>query len=194
MKTFVFIYFALTILILSSCQKSGEATVAGVNGQCITNAASCNTSAYAQARGYGYYPYGSGSGGYATNYGYGSNYGNGSNYYGYGYNYSAPFTYYNNNAYLCNCPAGTIPTYNGYAGLGCVSTSNLNYGWGSYFYMGWGSSNWYTMPNLNSYSGCYSGAVQSCAINVPNSCPTGSYCLSNFTGSTLGLCTAGNHR
>src|SRR5690606_3498536 len=102
MKTLLFVYFALLVMSLSAFQipMNGQATVAGMNA-CMANPTACNTAAYQQNQ--GYTPY---------------NYNNNS--YGYTYNYNQPFNYFNNTAYLCNCPVGTIPTYNAYSGLGCV--------------------------------------------------------------------------
>lgn len=186
MKTLFFVYLTLALVVLSSCQKSGsDAYVPGVNGQCATNAASCNTGAYNQARGTGYYPYGYNSS------------------YGYNYNYNSyaqqPFTYYNNSAYLCHCPPGTIPTYNSYAGIGCVNANHWQYNSSAYFYLGWGANSWNFTGSLNTYnygnysnSNCYNGAIQSCVINQANSCPSGSFCHARMPGSLFGLCTFGS--
>jgi hypothetical protein len=165
MKPMLIIYLVLFILLASSCQKPTQAGVTNVNSNCITNPSSCNSSLYQQSSNY-------------------SNYGNTAN----------PFNYFNNSAYLCNCPAGMIPTYNSSAGLGCVSSYNSFSMYGefyAYLYLGW-NNGWYQMAGLNtlnsSYSSCYSGAVQSCVVNQSGSCPLGAYCLPNSSGSRLGLC------
>jgi hypothetical protein len=177
MKTVLFVYFALVIITLSACQKSGsgEATVSGLNSQCVSNPTACNSGAYQQSQGYS--PY---------------NYNNGSN----GYNqYSTPFSYNNNTAYLCNCPIGSLPTYNSYAGLGCVRQSASFSG---FFYLGWGHKRWNSTPYIRSYSfnnnsNCYSGAVQSCLLSLANSCSPGYICRSNNNASNIGLCVAVVH-
>lgn len=188
MKTLLIIYFTLVIILLSACQPSGKEAIVSGNNTCITDPVSCNGTAAVQGTGYGYqnnqgyYPYGNGS----------------------GYGYSQPFNYYNNNAYLCNCPSGTVPTYNPGAGLGCVSSSHLSSTYGSakvgfsgYFYLSWGSNQWNTLPQLYRYnyggggsSSCYNGAVQSCTLNQASNCPSGYMCRPNSTNSNLGLCVA----
>ena len=184
MKSVLFIYFALFILVAFSCQKSSVNKSSGelVNANsCSSNPANCNSSLYQQSYGY-------------------SNYGN----------TSSPFNYYNNSAYLCNCPYGTVPTYNSYAGLGCVQTSYYSsdyqtdgyldtskaagLGIYGYIYVGWSNNQWYGQPQVNSFyygsssSSCYSGAIQSCLVGQSNSCPGGSFCRSNGANSSLGLC------
>ena len=168
MKFALIIYFMLFILVASSCQKSTQAGASGVNSTCITSPSSCNSTLYQQSNGY-------------------SNYGNTAN----------PFSYYGDSAYLCNCPYGMIPTYNSRAGLGCVSPSYSLYGsFYAYLNIGW-NNGWYQMAaysSLNSsYSGCYSGAIQSCVVNESGSCPIGNFCLENSAGSNLGLCVT-NYR
>lgn len=182
MRTLLFIYFALVIMTLTACQPSGKEAIVAGNNACITDPVSCgsngavNGSAYQNNQGYS--PYG-----YGTNYGYG---------------YTQPFNYYNNNAYLCNCPNGTIPTYNGSAGLGCVSTASMSAGLSAFFYLSWGNNQWNTLPQLYRYNygggptSCYNGAVQSCSMAQPN-CPPGYLCRTSGTGSSLGLCVA-SHR
>lgn len=171
MKSALVIYFMLFILLASSCQKTNsQAGVSGVSSACISNPTGCNSSLYQQSA--GYYSYG---------------------------NSSNPFTYYNNSAYLCNCPYGTIPTYNSSAGLGCVQAYSQPIIYGglyAYLYIGW-NSGWYQMSAINTYSStyssCYNGAIQSCVVNQSGSCPIGSFCLENSSGSTLGLCVT-NYR
>lgn len=163
MRVLLLVYFALFILMASSCQKSKEAG-ASVDSACINNPASCNSSAYQQNSGYSSYP-----------------------------NTGNPFTYSNNSAYLCSCPYGSIPTYNAYAGLGCVRTSYINFSFYAgysmgYMYLGWNQNQWYNQPQLSTYgANCYNGAVQSCVAGQ-NTCPAGSTCMQNSRGSGLGLC------
>lgn len=170
MKSLLIIYFMLFILLASSCQKSNsQAGVSGVSANCISNQAGCNSSLYQQSAGF-------------------SAYGNSGN----------PFNYYNNSAYLCNCPYGTTPTYNSAAGLGCVQPSYsyayaIYGGFYAYLYIGW-NNGWYQLPALNTYSSsCYNGAIQSCVVGASGDCPIGSFCLENSAGSTLGLCVT-NYR
>lgn len=167
MKAALIIYSILFILLASACQRgNNEAAVSGVNANCINNPAACNSSLYQQSNGYT----------------------------AYGNNYN-PFQYYNNSAYLCSCPYGTVPTYNSYAGLGCVQSNYFSYSFGfyGYLYLGWGSNSWYQLPQLSSYnysytySNCYNGAVQSCVVNQ-NNCPAGYTCRPNSSNSSLGLC------
>ncbi|MEK6628102.1 MAG: hypothetical protein AABY53_05710 [Bdellovibrionota bacterium] len=188
MKTLLFIYLALVLITLSACQPSGKEAIVSGNNICITDPVACNATAPIQGTGYtnqygnqnnqGYYPYGG------------------------GYGYNPTFNYYNNNAYLCNCPNGTVPTYHSGAGLGCVAASYLSsthVGLSGYFYLSWGQNRWNTMPQLYRYNyggssnTCYNGAVQSCALNQADNCPAGSICRPNSTGSNLGLCVA-SHR
>ena len=168
MRVLLLVYFALFILVASSCQKSKEANV-GVTSACVNQPASCNSSVYQQSDGYSTY----------------SNNGN-------------PFSYSGNSAYLCNCPNGSIPTYNSYAGLGCVQTSYYNMSYygnfnGSYamgfLYLAWGQNQWYPQSQLSTYgANCYNGAVQSCVSGQANTCPAGSSCMQNGRSSSLGLC------
>lgn len=170
----------------SSCQKNAnsEATVSAVNPNCVTNPTSCNSAAYNQN---GYTQY---NNGYGATGGYG---GNGCSSCGGNYGYNQPFNYYNNNAYLCNCSYGSVPTYNGTNGLGCVQTSGMNFGAFGYAYLSWGGSQWSNLPqnqfNYGQSSQCYNGAVQSCTVGSnPQSCPGGMVCRPNSSGSTIGLC------
>lgn len=164
MRVLLLVYFALFILMATSCQRSKEAG-ASVTSACINQPASCNSSVYQQSDGYSAY----------------SNNGN-------------PFSYAGNSAYLCNCPYGSIPTYNAYAGLGCVQTSYVNFSfYGSlylgYMYLGWSQNQWSLQSQLTTYgANCYNGAIQSCVPNQANTCPAGSTCMQNGRSSSLGLC------
>lgn len=183
MKIFVFVYFFLLVLTITACQPSPkEAMVPGSN-TCVTDPVSCGGTQAIQGNAYqnnnnnsygSYYPYG----------------------YGTGYGYSQPFSYYNNSAYLCNCPAGTLPTY-GYQGrIGCMATASFSstVGLSAYFYLSWGSNQWNPMPQMYHYSyggrTCYNGAVQSCAVGQANTCAAGYSCQPQSSNSSLGLCVA----
>lgn len=188
MKHLSLIYFGLLVLVLSACQPSNKEAIVSGNNSCITDPVSCGGKGTQAVQGQayqnnqGYYPYG-----------YGMNYGS-----GYGYGYNQPFNYYNNTAYLCNCPMGTVPTYNAGNGIGCVSQGYLNSGYGlsAYFYLGWGSNQWNSLPQMYKYNYgggsnyCYNGAVQSCTVGQANNCPSGSMCRPNNNNSSLGLCVA----
>lgn len=171
MKSVLIIYFMLFILLASSCQKpNSQAGVSGVSSNCIQSPSSCNSSLYQQS--YGYSAYG---------------------------NTYSPFSYYNNSAYLCNCPYGYYPTYNSSAGLGCVRpnyTTSIYGGFYAYLYIGW-NNGWYQTSTYNTYnsgySSCYNAAIQSCVVNDGGTCAAGSFCLENSTGSNLGLCVT-NYR
>ncbi|MBC7465344.1 MAG: hypothetical protein H7256_05075 [Bdellovibrio sp.] len=215
MKTIVVVYFALVVLAMSACQKSsdgggggGDATVPGVSAECVNNPTLCKSNLY-NTPGYTPYNYGNGSlygggyynggynGGYSGGYsgGYGSNYN--SNY------YSNPFNTYNNSSYLCNCPSGSIPTYNSYAGLGCVQQTQVYAGVSAYAYFGWNSGagannqQWTNIPQISNQVGygqssCYNGVMQSCLVDQPSSCAVGYSCQSTSAASRMGLCTATN--
>lgn len=194
MKTLVIVYFALVLITLSACQPSGKEAVVAGNNACLTDPLSCGSNGAVNGSPYqsnpGYTPYGGGYGGGTNNYGSGSTNG-----------YGQPFNNYNNTAYLCNCANGTIPTYNGSAGLGCVSRVSLSskVGLSGFFYLSWGNNQWSNLPNLYRYNygggptSCYNGAVQSCNVGQPSNCPSGYLCRPSNTSSSLGLCVA-SHR
>lgn len=182
MKIFVFVYFFLLILTLTACQPSPKDAMVPGSNTCVTDPVSCGGTQATQGNAYqnnnnygGYYPYGYGSG------------------------YAQPFHYYNNSAYLCNCPTGTVPTY-GYQGrLGCMASAQFSstVGLSAYFYLSWGTNQWNPMPQMYHYSyggrSCYNGAVQSCALGQANSCASGYTCQAQGSISGLGLCVA-NYR
>ena len=160
-------YLVLSLLLCLFAGTSCQKTASqAANNNCISNPSSCNSSLYQQSNGYSSYT-----------------------------NTSNPFYYYNNTAYLCNCPAGTIPTYNSYSGLGCVQSyyTNTYFGMYAYFYIGWNSNQWSSISqlssfNYNSYYQCYNGAVQSCVVGQTNTCPLGTFCHENSAGSSVGHC------
>ncbi len=192
MKTLLVMYVALVFLALSACKPKAEeqqAKVPALPGNCVVNQANCQTGLYNSP---GYAPYN-----------YNNNYGNnvyGGGYYAYGYSSgyqyggytNGPFQYLNNSAYLCNCQSGYVPTYNSYAGLGCVQSSGNNY---AYAYFSWGANNnqWTNIPQVSNYqgysnSGCYNGVVQSCLVDQPSTCSVGYSCRADSASSRLGLC------
>lgn len=183
-KIFALIF---TLTVLSACNNGGGSsttTAQNMNADCVNYPQNCNANYYQQNP--GFYPYGG--------------------YYNYGYN--NPINYMNNSAYLCNCPAGTMPTYNTYSGLGCVQTSQVySYGYaggyvggyGAYAYFGFGANNqqWVNIPQVSNYSGypnsgCYNGVVQSCLVGQPTGCSAGYTCRAQNPSSRLGLCVSNN--
>lgn len=190
MKNFKSLIILGMTLFVVSCQNggsdsnnnNGNNTTTPINGDCVNNPSSCQQGVYNQ--GYGFYPYNN----------------------GYPYNYQGGFYYTNNSAYLCNCPAGSMPTYNNYGGLGCVS-SNYAYGYGGYAYFGWGAGSysgasnnqWVNIPQVSNYTGynqsngnCYNGVVQSCLVDQASSCSAGYTCRATAAQSRLGLCVSNN--
>ena len=187
MKILLIMYVALVVLALSGCKSKTEtqAIVPPISGNCVTSQVGCQSGIY-NTPGYTPYMY---NGGY--NNGYNSGYGY-TNSYQYGGGYSnGPFYYMNNSAYLCNCGPGYVPTYNTYAGLGCVQSSNI--GSSHYAYYSWGANNnqWTNIPQIsNQNSGCYNGVVQSCLVDQPSTCAVGFTCRADSASSRLGLCRA----
>lgn len=208
MKLQILAIFALVVLSLTACQKpsSNETTVpANLNGNCVQNPSQCQNGVYQQTP--GFYPYGypqSGYNRYGSGYGYnyyGSSYYYNNGYYGTG---ASPFYFANEAAYLCSCPAGSLPTYNTYSGLGCIQGASA-YGSG-YVYFGWsaggglsgnGSNNnqWVNIPQISNYVGyqnssCYNGVIQSCIVDQANTCSVGYTCRPSAAASRLGLCVS----
>ncbi len=174
-----FAYLLLVALLVTSCQKSNSNNNNNVNAQCVNNPSLCNQGVYQGVPGYSTYNYGYGNSGYNNGY---SNYG--------------PFHQINNSAYLCNCPHGSVPTYNSYGGLGCVQNGYIG-GYG-YAYLGYGANNnqWTNIPqisNVQGYNnnGCYNGVVQSCIVTQSNTCSVGYTCRPTSGGSAIGLCVNG---
>ncbi len=173
----LFQFFAIMTLATAifSCQKGSSDSNSNMNTVCMQNPAACQGTIYQQ--GYGFQPY----------------YGYNNQYYGYNNNY-----YTANSAYLCNCPAGSMPTYNTYGGLGCVST-NMMGGLYGYAYFGFGANNnhWVNIPQVSNHTGynqssCYNGVVQSCIVGQTNSCAVGYTCQSTSAQSRVGLCVSNN--
>lgn len=163
------ILISLLALSLWACNDKrtdgGQGIVPGPDASCMNGSAYCNSSLYGNYYGF-------------------SRYNNSWSYYG-GWN--------NGLANLCGCQTGYMPTYNSSFGLGCVSASNY---WGGYIYFGWGmdSNQWINIPSVSNMQGspvgrsCYNGVVQSCFVNGPNTCPSGTSCNPVSGGSSLGLC------
>jgi hypothetical protein len=135
MKTIFVVYIALIVLAMSACQKKSDSNNATVPAM----GTDCvNNSSVCQTNLY------------QQNQGF----------YNYNQNYNSATM---NN--LCSCPYGAIPTYNNYAGLGCVD-SNLIYG-GGYNNSGYNSGyNGGYNPGYNSgynsgygYNGGYGGGL-----------------------------------
>lgn len=160
------------------CDKgSSDNNNAQMNAYCMQNPYACQQNVYNQGYNNGYYPY--------------------------QYGYGGAFHYTQNSAYLCNCPAGTMPTYNTYGGLGCVSNNNMNAGFGAYAYFSWnmGASNnqWMNIPQVSNYTGynqsnCYNGVVQSCLVNQPSTCSAGYTCRASSAQTNLGLCVSNTNQ
>ncbi len=194
MKTLVICYVALVVLTVSACQKSNQdATVPAMSTDCVNNPSLCNPNLYQQSPGFTPYNYNGNNiyGGGYYNGGFNAGFGG---YYGGSYN---PFVFGNNTSYLCNCPNGSVPTYNNYAGLGCVQSTQV-YG---YFYasFGFGTNNnqWTNIPQISNTvgygnRGCYNGVVQSCLVDDPSTCTVGFSCRSNSASSRLGICISNN--
>lgn len=193
MKSQAVFLFCFALLGLLSCQKSNQsADVPGMQANCVNNPSLCQPYTYQQSPGFSNYN------GYNS---YNNYYGGGAVYGGYNNGSYNPFYYTNNAAYLCNCPSGYIPTYNSYAGLGCVQNTSV-YGFG-YLYFSWGVSTnqWTSVGQITSISAagysssssaCYNGVVQSCLTTQINSCMIGYSCRSSSAGSQLGLCISDN--
>jgi hypothetical protein len=167
-------------------QQQQQQTVTTMTTDCVNNPQLCNTSAYNNT--YGYQPYNNyNSGGYFYNNGV---YGTG----------SGPGYYNANGNSLCNCPQGTVPTYNTFAGMGCVNSGMVGGGYGyAYFGYGYGgganNNQWTNIPQVSNYVGynsqsCYNGVVQSCLTDQQNMCSGGYTCRASSAGSRLGLCVS----
>ena len=176
MKALVIVYLSLVILAFAACQKSNQdAVVPGITTDCLNNPNLCNAGMYHQTP--GFTPYNYGGGGY-----YNSNY---------AYN---PFT---SSDQLCNCPIGTMPTYNNYSGLGCVQSMMVS-GY-AYATFGYASNNnqWTNIPQISNTvgyqnQGCFSGVVQSCLVGETASCNAGYTCRMKSASSRLGVCVSNN--
>jgi hypothetical protein len=175
----------LLFLVLSGCQQgsnnSNENTQ--VNNICVTQPSACQPQVYQQNP--GFQPYDHGQNGFHN--GYPSNYYNGA-------------YHTNNGSLLCNCPAGSVPTYNNYGGLGCVQLNYLQGSVNGYAYFGLSGSlggatnrQWVNIPQISNYKGydqssCYNGVIQSCLVDQQSTCSQGYTCKATAAQSRLGLC------
>lgn len=188
MKSILFILFlGLTALNFGCSQsKDGQVSTPAVSSNCVTNPQTCQSSLYLQNSGFSAYPYSTGTyGAYGTGAVFANN--------GVYTSGATPFYFANSAAYLCNCPLGSVPTYNTYAGLGCVQ--NQYVGATGYVAFGWGPNNgqWLNIPQISNQTGypknsCYNGVVQSCIIGQDSSCAVGSTCRPANAYSNMGLC------
>lgn len=175
-KSFLCILFLGLAILNFGCQQSNnQTTVPTVSSDCINYPQSCNSSFYTQNTGFTTY---------GTGYVYSGN--------GYISSGATPFYMANSAAYLCNCPFGSVPTYNTYSGLGCVQSQYVGSGYAAF---SWGPNNgqWLNIPQISNYSGypnssCYNGVVQSCVVGATNSCTAGYTCRYASAASSLGIC------
>lgn len=187
-----FIFFMLSILVLSACQSDSGGSGNTANNttattplsmDCINGNTYCNNNQYYQYQGFRPYP----------------------GLHNYAYNYVNQF--YNQG--FCNCPSGFSPVYNESFGLGCVATGYMqNVGmtvtWNWSFGHFAGQSNAYVPAAPHSYNNypqssninqqtthqaCTRTLAHSCFVNQPNSCGTGAFCRQTVVGSTLGICS-----
>ncbi len=177
-----------------------------MNTDCVTYPQNCNSTYYNNSNGFqpynynnsNYYNSGYNNYDYNSGYAYGTGYGSG---YRSGYGYGSASNYYNNTASsLCNCPQGSMPTYNTYAGMGCVNSGLINNnGYSGYAYFSWGTGSnnnqWMNIPQVSNYVGygsqsCYNGVVQSCLTDQQNMCGIGYTCRASSAGSRMGLCVS----
>ncbi|WP_409478011.1 hypothetical protein [Pseudobdellovibrio sp. HCB154] len=189
MRLLFFSYLILVTFMVTACQKNTQDDGTPTT-DCLNYPQACQTSYYNQP---GFTPYN-----YNNGYGYGYQqggvfYNNG--YYGSG---TSPFHQMYNSAYLCNCPAGSVPTYNNYAGLGCVQSNMLGGGFQGYAYYGYNTSNnnqWMNIPQISNVTGynnssCYNGVVQSCIVSDQATCRTGFTCRASSAASAIGICVS----
>ncbi len=190
MKNIFIITLALSALLGLGCAKSGgsdnnQQTTTVMTADCVTYPQSCNTNTYNNQ--YGFQPY--------------QTYNNGTYFYNNGYyGTGSGSMYYNaNGSSLCNCPEGTVPTYNSYAGMGCVNSGMMNDSTSAYAYYGWSTgpnnNQWMNIPQISNYVGypgqsCYNGVVQSCLTDQQNMCGVGFTCRASSAQSRMGLCVS----
>lgn len=184
MRLLFFSYLILVTFMVTSCQKNNDTDEGAITTDCLNYPQACQTGYYNQP---GFQPY---------NYGYGQQ---GGVFYNNGYvgTGTSPFHQMANNSYLCNCPVGTVPTYNNYAGLGCVQ-SNMLAGFQGYAYYGYNTSNnnqWTNIPQISNMQGynnssCYNGVVQSCIVTDQATCRSGYSCRANSAASAIGICVS----
>lgn len=186
MKRLAFLVLALFVTACDGGGDSGSPAATPVyqateplNSRCYDGTAYCHGGIYSQYYGWSLYP--------------GLQY---------GYNYMNYFNQYG----FCNCAPGSIPAYNATNGLGCVRVDvmmgfvplqwNLGARDGAPYYNGgWRAheypNNFGQVSNVSGYptsNTCYNSLVQSCSIDIPNSCGVGNICQATNNGSRLGIC------
>jgi len=167
MRLMFFTYLAFIVLLVTSCQNNSDNN-SQVTTDCVYNPSLCQGGIYQQSPGFIPYNYTNGYGNYYTN----------------------------NSAYLCNCPSGTVPTYNNYGGLGCIQSNYLGgYGYAYLSLSGANNNQWVNIPqisNVQGYNsnGCYNGVVQSCLVSNPSTCTSGYTCRATTAASAIGLCVS----
>lgn len=189
MRLMFFSYLAMVVILVTSCQKNQDDNQQ-INTTCVNNPNACQSGIYNQTPGFTPYNY--------------NGYGNqtGSPFYNNGYYGTGASAYYAqaSSAYLCNCPYGSMPTYNNFGGLGCVQSNlvggNIS-GYASFGYSSAGANNnqWVNIPqisNVSGYSnnGCYNGVIQSCIVTNQATCAVGYTCRPTSGASALGLCVS----
>ncbi len=199
-------YLSLVILTLfiAACQpneKSKTATTP-LDTSCLNGQTICDTQVYSQNYGFTNYPvdyqkYG-GYNQYYNNY-ISPSYQYYNNYYSYNYStyantWNSYYTNYNYGAF-CDCPYGSSPVYNGQLGLGCVNNNVITpyLSFTAYFAL---VANNNSLVNLNqvpavgssTVGSCQSQLIQSCSVDIGNSCGAGLHCQPTSGGSRLGIC------
>lgn len=192
LRLFFFTYLILVTFMVTSCQKNNDSDEGTITTDCLNYPQACQTNVYNQP---GFTPYNYNGNGY----GYGQQQGGvfyNNSYVGTG---TSPFHQLNNSAYLCNCPGGSVPTYNNYGGLGCVQSNLLNSGgFQGYAYYGYNTSNnnqWTNIPQISNIQGynngsCYNGVVQSCIVTDQATCRSGYSCRASSAASAIGICVS----
>lgn len=191
LRLMFFSYLILVTFMVTSCQKKNNNNDV-ITTDCLNYPQTCQTGYYNQT---GFLPYN--YQGY-NQYGYQNNggvfYNNG--FYGTG---TSPFHQLYNSNYLCNCPSGYVPTYNNYAGLGCVQSQVIGgFGFQGYAYYGYNGANnnqWVNIPQISNVQGynnssCYNGVVQSCLVTNQSTCGVGFTCRATSAASALGMCVS----
>lgn len=177
------ISFCILVTGLVACNNGGNTNNQKVaqtplSMDCLNGTAYCNTGAYNNLNGYGYYSYP----GYVQ-----------------GYNY---YAYAQQNGF-CNCPVGTLPTYNSSYGLGCVRADliqpylNYSFYWTFGYYSNYVPANQGLnspqVSNLGTVSyqnggTCQSQLNYSCFVDQAGSCGNQGTCQPTAGGSRLGIC------
>ncbi len=178
---------------------NGGYATSPMNAGCINGDINCQMQMYNNYNTYGYsaYPINPYNwGGYYNYHNYRFGTGGGAGGYGYG-------GYMN----FCNCPVGTRPIYNSWAGLGCVQDMTIQPYFGAAMYYGLQPNNYQwvnipQIPNTMGYGGggyggggygggnCFSNVAQSCFIDQGGGCGAGGFCRVTAAGSRVGICVS----